>query len=90
MSDNDSESSNSNKNDILDKIIEILKNIESEQKNLNDELKKVKKEVNNQIKEQQINFINLLKDFEEKSNEKINVSIKVMKENIIKNISIHN
>ena len=87
MSDNDSESSNSNKNDILDKIIEILKNIESEQKNLNDELKKVKKEVNNQIKEQQINFTNLLKDFEEKSNEKINESIKVMKENIIKNIS---
>ena len=87
MSDNDSESSNSNKNDILDKIIEILKNIESEQKNINDELKKVKKEVNNQIKEQQINFTNLLKDFEEKSNEKINESIKVMKENIIKNIS---
>ena len=87
MSDNDSESSNSNKNDILDKIIEILKNIESEQKNLNDELKKVKKEVNNQIKEQQNNFTNLLNDFEEKSNEKINESIKVMKENIIKNIS---
>ena len=85
-SDSDSKSSNSNEKDILDKIIEILQNVEKEEKTLRDEIKKVKSEVDKQIKEQQNNFIHLLEDFENKTNEKINESIKEMKENIIQNI----
>lgn len=85
MTDSDSDS-DSDKENILDKIIEILQNVEKEQKTLGEEIKKVKREVDKQIKEQQNNFSDLLEDFEKKTNEKINESIKKMKEKIIQNI----
>ncbi len=85
-SDSDNKSSNSNKSDILDTIIDILKQVEEEQKTIGNEMKIVKREVDKQINEQQQNFSNLLKDYEEKANEKINESINKMKDKILKNI----
>ena len=72
-SDSDNKSSNSNKSDILDTIIDILKQVEEEQKTIGNEMKIVKREVDKQINEQQKNFSNLLKDYEEKANERQNI-----------------
>ena len=73
-------------NDLIEKIMNLLKEVQEEQKNIKNEIKKVKIDVINKLNAQKSNFIKLLEDFEEKTFEDINQSIKIMEEKIIEEI----
>jgi predicted oxidoreductase (fatty acid repression mutant protein) len=73
-------------NDLIENIMNLLKEVQEEQKNIKNEIKKVKNDVINKLNAQKSNFIKLLEDFEEKTFEDINQSIKIMEEKIIEEI----
>jgi len=73
-------------NDLIENIMNLLKEVQEEQKNIKNEIKKVKNDVSNKLNAQKNNFTKLLEDFEEKTFEDINQSIKIMEEKIIEEI----
>ena len=73
-------------NDLIENIMNLLKEVQEEQKNIKNEIKKVKNDVNNKLNAQKDNFTKLLEDFEKKTFEDINQSIKIMEEKIIEEI----
>ena len=73
-------------NELIDKIFTLLKEIQEDQKNIKNEIKKVKADVNNKLKEQKNNFIELINGFEKNTNEDINQSIKLIEQKVIEEI----
>ena len=73
-------------NDLIENIMNLLKEVQEEQKNIKNEIKKVKNDVSNKLNDQKNNFTKLLEDFEKKTFEDINQSIKIMEEKIIEEI----
>ena len=64
----------------------LLKEIQEDQKNIKNEIKKVKADVNNKLKEQKNNFLELINGFEKNTNEDINQSIKLIEQKVIEEI----
>ncbi len=73
-------------NELIDKIFTLLKEIQEDQKNIKNEIKKVKADVNNKLKEQKNNFLELINGFEKNTNEDINQSIKLIEQKVIEEI----
>ena len=73
-------------NELIDKIFTLLKEIQEDQKNIKNEIKKVKADVNNKLKEQKNNFLELINGFEKDTNEDINQSIKLIEQKVIEEI----
>ena len=72
--------------ELIENIFTLLREIQEEQKNLKQEIKKVKSEVKNKLDKQKNNFISLINDFEKKTNEEINESIKSIENTLIEEI----